>query len=365
MSNLTLIKGVIEDFSKSFGSVPKASAYAPGRVNLLGEHTDYNGGYVLPMPLSLGTAVAIDFGGEPGTLVASSTSFEGVETRQLDDAPNGSWTDYVLGSIMVVLDGKTPDAGIRVSISTDLPVGSGLSSSAALEVATIRALTTLLGLELSPTEIALLARRAENEFVGVPCGIMDQFSVSVGDPGKAVFLDTRKMESKIAPLPDTHNFIVVHSGVGHKLSDDGYIQRVAECTAACQNLNVALLSDLGLDDMDKIDASPAPLDGRARHIITENARVLQAVDCLTNGDTSAFAQLMIDSHNSQSKDYGVSVPEVDALVAGALDAGAEGARLTGGGFGGSIVALVAKDHVADWCKTIAGAFPSARILAIT
>jgi len=365
MAQADLLRSAADAFAARFGAAPDATAFAPGRVNLLGEHTDYNGGLVLPMPLQFGTAVAIGTGPEPGRVEAASAAFDGTASRALTDAARGEWSDYVIGPLGLLLSGRTPEIGVRVMITTDMPVGSGLSSSAALEVATLRAACALLDIDMSPVEIAKLARRAENEFVGVPCGIMDQYSVSVGAAGTAVFLDTRHLVSKVAPLPDTHDFVIIHSGVGHKLSDDGYPQRVRECAQACEILGVQMLSDLGMDDLGRVSALPAPLDGRARHIVTENDRVRRAVDALAAGETALFAQMVIESHISQRDDYTVSVPEVDALVQGALDAGADGARLTGGGFGGSVVALVHKDRTAHFCKDVIGRVPAARVLAIT
>ncbi len=348
-------------FADAFGAEPVACVFAPGRVNLLGEHTDYNGGFVLPMPLTLGTAVALGFGGAPGAVAATSAVYDGVETRTLADAPSGGWTDYIVGSLREARDLGLGDRGVRLAVAGDLPVGAGLSSSAALEVAVLRAVTEALGAVLTPVEIAVRARRAENDYVGMPCGIMDQFSVSVGVPGSALFLDTRTLEHRAAPLPDTHRFVVVHSGVGHKLTEAGYSERVRECQAAVSQLGVGILSDLSHADLDRVAGLPPPLDGRARHIITENDRVLRGVDALTAGDISTFGQLMIESHNSQRDDYEVSVPQVDALVEGALAAGAEGARLTGGGFGGSIVALVKTDRIAAFEHALTAAFPQARV----
>ncbi len=360
-----LVEDATALFESTFGRAADVAAYAPGRVNLLGEHTDYNGGLVLPMPLTLGTAVAFGRGGPSGQLSIKSHAFDDIETRGLDEPPKGHWTDYVVGSLNQVFDDGIPDNGFEIAVAADLPVGSGLSSSAALEVATMRAVAKAFDLELSPVDIAKRARKAENTYVGVPCGIMDQFSVSVGTPGSALFFDTRRLEHSEAPLPESHRFVVVHSGVGHKLSDDGYAQRVAECNTACDLLGVEMLSDLSVDDLPRIGKLPAPLDGRARHIVTENDRVRRAVAALGQGDTPIFARLMTESHNSQRDDYAVSLPDIDALVVGAMDAGAEGARLTGGGFGGSIVALVPEQKVSKFCDDLAAAFPKARVLAVT
>lgn len=365
MSGQDLQAQAARAYRERFGNEPEVTAFAPGRVNLLGEHTDYNGGYVLPMPLALGTAIAIGRGGEAGNLRIASDSFDGEDMRSISESATGAWSDYVLGSIKAIAAEEAAATGVQAVVASDLPVGAGLSSSAAIEVATLRATGALFCRVLDPVETAARARSVENNFVGMPCGIMDQFAVSVGTTGNALFLDTRKLEHRPAPLPAGHNFVVVHSGVSHKLTDDGYATRVAECQAACAALGVEMLSDLTTADLPRIEAIEPPLDRRARHIVTENRRVLDALDALSSGDIGRFAELMIASHASQRDDYQVSVPEVDALVEGALDAGALGARLTGGGFGGSVVALMSSAVVADWSTAIAARFPGARVLAVT
>ncbi|MEO0356690.1 MAG: galactokinase [Pseudomonadota bacterium] len=365
MTQTALMAQATDQYRSLFGAAAGGVAYAPGRVNLLGEHTDYNGGFVLPMPLAIGTAVALGQGGTPGSVTCASTSFDGTVTRHMGDAANDSWTDYILGSLMQIFGPTAWDTGWCVMVHTNLPVGSGLSSSAALEVALMRAYCDLMGHDIDPVTIAQMARAAENQFVGVPCGIMDQYSVSVGTPGTAVFLNTRTLDSALTPLPGSHAIVVIHSGVSHQLSDGGYKQRVAECQAACQALQVDMLSDLTLDDLPRIADLPAPLDGRARHIVTENDRVQRAVQALTQGNMTLMGDLMVASHASQRDDYAVSVPAIDALVQGALDAGATGARLTGGGFGGSTVALVDKTLLAGFQAAIETGFPNARILAVT
>lgn len=350
-------------YEAHFGMPPEAVAYAPGRVNLLGEHTDYNGGVVLPMPLRLGTAIAAGRGGPAHTLRVASDSFNTEDTRSLSDPASGAWSDYVLGSFANAPGADFTGSGVTAMIASNLPVGAGLSSSAAIEVATLRLADMLFGTQTDAVAVARLARKVENRFVGMPCGIMDQFAVSVGTIGHALYLDTRRLEHRPAPLPKGHTFLVVHSGVAHKLTDDGYATRVAECTAASDALGVGMLSDLGLEDMGRIEALEPPLDRRARHIVTENDRVRRGVEALSQGDVATFARLMIASHRSQSEDYAVSLPQIDALVEGALNAGAIGARLTGGGFGGSIVALVARDQLETLQDSLTTNFPTSRILA--
>jgi galactokinase len=352
-------------FQTTFGHAPSAQAYAPGRVNLMGEHTDYNGGVVFPMPLALGTAVTLSFGGPAGMIQARSADFSETVTRPLGGTAKDCWTDYLIGTLQAFFEGHPPTEGLQITVATNLPVGSGLSSSAALEVALLRAMCQLTGRSLTPVEIAIMARRAENTYVGMPCGIMDQYSVSVGTPGSALFLDTRQLTSEPVALPDSHNFVIIHSGLSHRLSEGGYEKRVTECTAACAALGVDLLGDLSPADLPRITPLPDPLNRRARHIITENDRVYRTIDALKSNDPGRFAALMTESHQSQSADYAVSLPEIDALVTGAIAAGADGARLTGGGFGGSIVAFVEKSRVASFTQKITKGFPNARVLAVT
>ena len=352
-----------ELFKHHFSAAPASMGYAPGRVNLLGEHTDYNGGLVMPMPLTLGTAVALGPGTQPNRILVVSDSFDGKVTLSLQDKASGRWSDYVLGCLAEAFGRDAPATGLHVAIASDLPVGSGLSSSAAIEVATLHAANDMLGGSQDPMETARTAKKVENDFVGMPCGIMDQFAVAVGSPGHALYLDTHSLEHKDAPLDAAFSFVVVHSGVRHRLTDGGYKQRVEECTAACQALGVPYLSALGIDNLARTESLDALHAARARHVITENHRVRTGYQALIDGNFDVFAEQMIASHASQRDDYEVSVPEVDQLVQGALAAGAIGARLTGGGFGGSIVALVKREQLTDWCVEIARKFPNSKILA--
>lgn len=340
----------------------------PGRVNLLGEHTDYNGGYVLPFALKdMGVSIAMSKGDKPGIIEAYSDTFDNSDTRQISEEKNGSWSDYVLGCLKVIAEKEIAQSGLKLAVATTLPMGAGLSSSAALEVASLKAAAELFGKELSPVEAAIKAQEVENNFVGMPCGIMDQFASSVGAPGSVMFLDTRTLKYEVAPSPEGHNFVIVHSGVSHQLTEDedGYATRVKQCNAACNALNVELLSDLGLDDLDKINALPAPLDRRARHVITDNARAAQGVAALNSGEVKTFGRLMTESHISEKDDYEITVPETDSLVEAALKAKALGARQTGGGWGGSIVALLKSEDVEQYCQMIERDFSKCRVLAIS
>lgn len=251
-----------------------------------------------------------------------------------------------------------------MTVTTTVPLGAGLSSSAALEVATLRAVSGLFGLSMTPVEIALAARRVENEFVGVPCGIMDQFASSVGKSGRALFLNTRTLDYEAAPGLAGHAFVVIDSGVRHQLTDGGYAQRVAECQAAREALGVKMLSDLRTADFPRIEALPEPLNRRARHIVLDNDLTTRGLDALKSGDAQTFGHLMIQSHATARDNYEITVPETDGLAEAAVSFGALGARQTGGGWGGAVVALVPRDIVERWTNQITKGHLAARILAV-
>lgn len=366
MSVSVAMEGVAQTYVDRFGSEPDVVASAPGRVNLLGEHTDYNGGFVLPIALrDLGVSVAAGRGTAPGRIDAYSDTFHEGEVRDIGDGPAGRWSDFIIGAARAVARDAVGEYGLRLAVSTNLPLGAGLSSSAALEVATIRALVALFGLDLAPEEIAVTARTVENDYVGMPCGIMDQFACSVGEPGKALFLDTRTLEYAPAPGLPGYRFVVLDSGVSHQLTDSGYATRVAECRAACAALGVALLSDLDSSDLDRIDAIAPPLNRRARHVVTDNRLAREGLAVLQAGDAPSFGKLMTESHATERDNFEITVPETDLLAEAAVEIGALGARQTGGGWGGSVVALVPTAEVEAWSTEIITRFPKARVLAVT
>lgn len=360
------LTAVATKFEACFGAPPKQTVFAPGRVNLLGEHTDYNGGFVLPMALrDLGVAVAVDAGGTPGDVQIHSITLDKSVTLGIDDPPSHTWSDYALGAFGAAAAEQIRKTGLRAVLRTSLPLGAGLSSSAALEVACLKAATQLFDVQKSPIEIAVAAKAVENDFVGMPCGIMDQFASSVGAPGAALFLDTRTLDHVMAPGLPGHSFAVIDSGVSHQLTDGGYATRVAECEAACDALGVAMLSDLGPMDLDRIDGICAPRNKRARHIVTDNRLAQEGLEMLKTGDAVAFGRLMRESHATARDNYEITVPETDALVEAAVAAGALGARQTGGGWGGAIVALVSDDLVHEVCGQLTRKFAKAKVLALT
>lgn len=328
-------------FEALYGRPPTVSSDAPGRVNLIGEHTDYNDGFVLPVALPLRTRV--ELATRPGREVrAWTTSFPDHPplTFPLEaSVAEGDWGDYVRGMVWA-LHGDRLDRGFDIRIDSSVPLGSGLSSSAALLISVGRAIRKAFDLRLDDLQLAGVARKAETDFVGAPVGIMDQMACSLADSSAALFIDTRTLEHTRVPLPRDAELLVIDSGVRHSHAGGDYRVRRDECHRAARMLRVAALRDVGVDDLTAIEALPSPLNRRARHVVTENARVLAALDALTAADLHEVGRLFFASHASMRDDFEVSVPAVDALVDAVrtMD-GVYGARLTGGGFGGAVVAL--------------------------
>jgi galactokinase len=358
--HLRLVCHVRSGFRDVFGGDPEVVASAPGRVNLLGEHTDYNHGYVLPTPLPLWTCVGA--ARLPGRVEVYSAAFQEDVSRASEELPRGHWSDYVVGCVWALRRAGFPVPGARLWVASEVPLGAGLSSSAALEVATLRALREVYGLALENVALARLAQAAEVEYVGVRCGIMDQMTASAGRPGSALFLDTRSLAWELVPLPTAYRLQVVDSGVPRRLAEAGYNQRSWECEEAARLLGVKALRDVGEEELPRLARLPEPLARRARHVVTENRRVLQGVEALRAGDLQTFGRLMVESHLSLKDDFEVSTPELDRLVEACLRHGAAGARLTGAGFGGAVVALVPEPAVDAFQKGVTGDCPATRFL---
>ena len=321
-------------FRSVFGAEPQATGEAPGRVNLLGEHTDYNDGFVLPIAIAQRTRVAMRSSPEARFSLHAQGQGETVHFA-LDAPPAPHFASYVYGCLMLARSRGAVIPPLQIHVASDVPIGVGLSSSAALEVATLRCLRQLLSLPFDDVLVAQLAQRAEIDYAGVHCGIMDQMASSLADTSRALLLDTRTLERRFVELPPGSSVLVIDSGVARSLAASGYNQRRAECEEAARRLGVASLRDVA--GVDSLSALSGTLLRRARHVVSENARVLRAVAC-TSGE--AFGALMDASHASLRDDYEVSTPELDRLVA-LLQAqpGVHGARLTGAGFGGACVAL--------------------------
>ncbi|MCL4454647.1 MAG: galactokinase [Deinococcus sp.] len=345
-------------FIEVFGHQPATDASAPGRVNLLGEHTDYNQGFVLPTPLSYNTRV--EASAMDGIIEAYAENFSQRKVRGLQNAKQGDWLDYPAGCVWVLRQAGYQVPGARMHLKSSVPIGVGLSSSAALEVATLRALRRLFGLDFDDVTLARLAQRAEVEYVGVRCGIMDQMVASLGQPGHALFLDTRDLSYRLVTLPRGYAILVVDSGIPRRLAESGYNTRRTECEEACKLLGVKALRDVPLQSMRAVNGLPEPLNRRARHVVTENARVLEGVEALEQGNVKRFGELMLASHQSLKEDYRVSLPEVDQLVEICIKHGAVGARITGAGFGGAIVALVPEGEKELFCQGVTKDYPAAK-----
>ena len=350
----------LPSFESLFKLEPEFRTSAPGRVNLIGEHTDYNGGFVLPTAISQTTRVELAAVAGRKVQVWSTAypdrppiDYElGCETR------DGTWTDYVKGMTVVLAPLGLP-SGFCARIESDVPVGSGLSSSAALEISLGRALRSAFKLPLGDVNLARAARRAENEFVGAPVGIMDQMACSLASVSSALFLDTRSLEYENVAIPDDAAVIVIDSGIEHRHADGGYKQRRRECEEAAAALGVRELRDADEEMVERAQL-PDVLRKRARHVVTENRRVLQTVEALQSGDLQRAGDLFVQSHVSLRDDFEVSVAEIDALVALATRVnGIYGARLTGGGFGGAIVALAAAGRARAAAAEVVAAYAEA------
>ena len=352
-------------FADVFGREPELGWRSPGRVNLIGEHTDYNDGFVLPLALEREVRVLSAPRGA-GLLRLASAQTPGPPVEVVLDglAPGAveGWAAYVAGTAWALQGHGVDLVGADVLVDGDVPRGAGLSSSAALECASAGALLALAGAELPLVEVALLAQRAENDFVGMPCGVMDQFASTHGRAGALLLLDTRSLEARTIPFDlaaEGLRLVVIDTRAPHRLVDGEYAARRASCEQAAVLLGVPALRDV--DDlgsaMSRLDDDV--LQRRVRHVVTENARVLDVVALLESGDVRAIGPLLTASHESLRDDYEVSCPELDVAVEAALSAGAHGARMTGGGFGGSAIALVEASGVDALRRDVAAAFASA------
>ena len=333
-------------------------AAAPGRVNLIGEHTDYNGGFVLPTVIPQRTRVELSPRADR-TVQARSTATQDAGTYTLGrERQRGDWLDYIQGLTWALVHaGHELPGGFELSVASEVPLGAGLSSSAALEVAVLRAIRAEYALDIDDVALARLGQRAENDFVGARSGIMDQMAASLAEPGSALFLDTRTLDFRKVLLPTQAELVVIDSGVSHAIAGGDYNARRAECEQAAQLLGVPQLRDVTNADLERIAALPDPLNRRARHVVTEDARVLEAVAAMEANYIVELGRLFNASHASMRDDFEVSVREVDLLVEFAQgDSDVYGARLTGGGFGGSVVILARRGHAREVGRRVAAAY---------
>lgn len=348
-------QAIIGAFQRTFGVETSPRVFqAPGRVNLIGEHTDYNGGFVMPVAIGFHTWVAAA-PREDNMLAVHSVLFDETSAFDLDEslpAPAKHWTDYIRGVVLELQRAGVQVRGVNLAVGGNVPLGAGLSSSASVEVATAYALCALADSNLSRKELALLCQRAENGFVGARVGIMDQFVSAHGQRGHALKLDCRSLGFDLLPLPQSMSLVICNTMVKHQLASGEYNVRRQECEQGVAIIrqrfpNVSALRDVSLEMLAECQPLlPAIVFRRCRHVVTEDSRVLAAANALCNSDLSRFGDLMYQSHESLRDDYEVSCPELDSMVnIGSSGPGIIGARMTGGGFGGCTVNLVKHEDV--------------------
>lgn len=348
-----------------FGAEPRVFG-APGRVNLIGEHTDYSDGFVLPVAIDLNTVFAASTRDDRRIIVHSAFANETYEFA-LDEPGKGNrglWLDYVEGVARVLESRGHRLSGANMFIDSDVPPGAGLSSSAALEVSAGYAMLSISGIDIDRVQLALAAQKAEHSYVGTMCGIMDQFIAALGQRDHALLIDCRYLESSPVPI-DTDRIAVVvcDTNIRHELATSEYNMRRRECERSVELLRIALPGIQALRDVTLVDFDehghllPDPLIRRARHVVTENVRTLTAAIALRAGDLDKVGRLMLQSHMSLRDDFEVSTSELDALVEISVGIkGVIGARMTGGGFGGSTVALVLRDDLDEFRKLVAARY---------
>lgn len=341
---------------------------APGRVNLIGEHTDYNDGFVLPVAIDFYTRARVSTLSERRIEIYSE-NFGEQFSIDLDD-PNitatDHWSDYPIGVTVMLLRAGFDLKGAHLRIQGDVPIGSGLSSSASIEVGTAVALTAISNIQIGRSELARLCRKAENEFVGAQVGIMDQFVSLFGKAGHALLLDCRSLDYQLVPLSGPARIVVCNTSVKHELASSAYNERRAQCEAGVKHLsaklqNVKALRDVTIEELEEHGTDlPDVIYRRCRHVITENARTLDAAQSLERGDLVRFGKLMNESHASLRDDYEVSCKELDLMVelAHQVD-GVYGARMTGGGFGGCTVNLVVPEAMSEFEARVLPAYETA------
>ena len=352
---------LVAEFTKRYGTTPRVFS-APGRVNLIGDHTDYNDGFVLPMAIDRRTYVAIAPKEDLFVRVASVVVDDATEFRidQPEDLAPHNWAKYVAGIAWTLQSRGIALRGADLLIDSDVPIGGGLSSSAALEVASGKGLIEIRDTMIEPKELALAAQKAEHDFVGAKVGIMDQLAATFGRQHHALLIDCRSLETKQIPLAQLNAAIVVcDTKVKHELTSSAYNQRRAECEQGVELLRERLpairaLRDVSVADFERYENElPEPLRRRCRHVITENARTLKAAKALEDGDRDQFGELMHWSHESLKTDYEVSCRELDAMVEIARrQQGTFGARMTGGGFGGCTINIVRADAVPSFIRAV-------------
>lgn len=349
------ISSLKKQFRESYGN-DAVVYFAPGRVNIIGEHTDYNGGFVLPSAISFGTYLAVARNSD-GKIRLQTTNFPykaDIPIAELENKHQDHWVNYPLGVFdQFIKRGIKIESGLDMLYSGDIPNGAGLSSSASIELVTAVALNDLYNAEIDRLDLVKMSQLAENQFVGMQCGIMDQFAVGMGKANSAIFLNCRTLDYELVPLDlNEHSIVIMNTNKRRELADSKYNERVAECAAALKALRTVKemvdLSDISLEEFEDIgDVIEDPvIYRRARHVISENNRVKLSVAALKRGDLVTLGQLMNDSHESLRHDYQVTGAELDTIVNSARKIkGVLGARMTGAGFGGCAIAIVDNRYV--------------------
>ena len=338
-------------FEAHYGTEPTLIAHAPGRVNIIGEHTDYNEGFVFPAAINFGTWVAASKRDDNDILV-TALDYENQQNQfSLSDInydEEQGWANYVRGVVKVLKEAIPDFGGANLLVTGNVPQGAGLSSSASFEVAILKALSALYELPLDGVQAALLGQKAENSFVGCSCGIMDQLISAMGNEGRAMLLDCQSLAIEHSPLPDSHQIVIINSNVKRGLVDSEYNLRRQQCEQGASLLGVSSLREATMEMLEEAKAHmPEVVYRRAKHIITENARTLAASQALKSGDIETVSDAMAQSHVSMRDDFEITVRPIDYLVEiiGDVLGKSGGVRMTGGGFGGCVVALAPTDKV--------------------
>lgn len=352
-------------FAEQFKQQPALLVRAPGRVNLIGEHTDYNDGFVLPCAIDYETCVAIGLRSDNLVQVVAADYDNQQDLFSLEQPishhPDQRWSDYIRGVVKHLQERGYSLRGLNLVVSGNVPQGTGLSSSASLEVAIGQAFKEALGLDISQAEIALNGQQAENQFVGCNCGIMDQMISASGKTDHALLLDCRSLETRLIPMPSDLAVLIINSNVRRGLVDSEYNTRRQQCEHTARHYGVKALRDL---DMAALEAGKAGLDEtsyrRARHVVGENARTLAAADALASGDLVRLGELMAESHAAMRDDFEITVPPIDGLVEiiKARIGTQGGVRMTGGGFGGCVVALLRPEQVDEVIALVEAEYPA-------
>jgi len=352
----------IAGFVKHFGAEPAGVWSAPGRVNLIGEHTDYNEGFVLPFAIDRRTYAAISSRTDGIARVASGFTDEVVEipVEQISRQSVSGWSGYPLGVAWALIQAGAKPSGFDLYVESDVPVGAGLSSSAAIECSVAMGLNDLWNANLDRSALAKIGQKAENEIVGAPTGIMDQTASLFGVVDHVVFLDCRSLVAEAIQLGLEQNsleIVVMDTKVSHRLVDGGYAARRAACEEGAKQLGVSSLRDLSVADLARAKVLLDPLVyKRTKHVVTENARVLESVELLKSSGPQAIGELLYASHQSMRDDFEISIEELDCAVETAIEIGAVGARMTGGGFGGAAIALIHSSKVAELKTAVSNSF---------